>query len=147
MRKPVFIILVMVLAVCLAGCGRKQEPLEEMQAPMSIETLATAPQEMPAMQPAQVSTAPAPAAKLEQLPPAGPYQPTVEEIQTALKNAGLYSAAIDGKSGPVTKKAIKEFQAANNLQVDGKVGPKTWAVLGTYLNTVPVEAATQPKRR
>ncbi|MBP7216722.1 MAG: peptidoglycan-binding protein [Candidatus Omnitrophica bacterium] len=67
------------------------------------------------------------------LPPQGPYKPSIKEIQGALKNAGYYSGAIDGKAGPMTKKAIEEFQKANSLQPDGKVGPKTWAALGRYV--------------
>lgn len=54
-------------------------------------------------------------------------------IQTALRNAGLYSGNIDGKIGPKTKSAIEEFQRANNLKVDGKVGPQTWGALQAYL--------------
>ncbi|MCM8800057.1 MAG: peptidoglycan-binding protein [Candidatus Omnitrophica bacterium] len=69
------------------------------------------------------------------LPPAGPYKPTNKQIQLALKNAGFYKGVIDGVIGPKTIKAIKEFQAKNNLAVDGKVGPKTWAILSRYLNT------------
>ncbi len=50
-------------------------------------------------------------------------------IQNALKNLGLYTGAIDGKIGPKTKEAIREFQKKNNLTADGKVGPKTWVLL------------------
>ena len=57
-----------------------------------------------------------------------------KDIQRALKNAGFYAGAIDGKIGPRTKAAIEEFQKANGLNADGKVGPKTWKVLGAYLN-------------
>ncbi len=55
------------------------------------------------------------------------------DIQTALKNAGFYTGAIDGKIGPKTKRAVEEFQKAKGLKVDGKVGPRTWAELETYL--------------
>lgn len=55
------------------------------------------------------------------------------QIQTALKNAGFDPGPIDGKIGPKTKKAIKDFQAANGLTADGKVGPKTWGKLSKYL--------------
>lgn len=55
------------------------------------------------------------------------------QIQTALKNAGFDPGPIDGKIGPKTKKAIKDFQAANGLTADGKVGPETWAKLSKYL--------------
>lgn len=56
-----------------------------------------------------------------------------KDIQTALKEAGYYTGAIDGKIGPKTKKAIEEFQAAKGLKVDGKVGPKTWAEMEKHL--------------
>jgi peptidoglycan hydrolase-like protein with peptidoglycan-binding domain len=61
------------------------------------------------------------------------YKPTNKSIQIALKNAGFYKGKIDGDIGPKTCKAIREFQAENNLVVDGKVGLKTWAVLRRYL--------------
>lgn len=63
--------------------------------------------------------------------------PDVFMIQKALKNLGLYEGAIDGKMGPKTKVAIKEFQGQNNLGVDGRVGPKTWAVLKNSLLSAP----------
>lgn len=56
-----------------------------------------------------------------------------KDIQKALKNAGFYTGAADGKIGPKTKKAIEDFQKSKNLKVDGKVGPKTWAELEKYL--------------
>ena len=58
---------------------------------------------------------------------------TTRQIQTALKNAGFDPGAIDGKMGPRTRQAIKEFQRAKGLTPDGVVGPKTWAELGRYL--------------
>ncbi|MFA5272139.1 MAG: peptidoglycan-binding domain-containing protein [Candidatus Omnitrophota bacterium] len=61
---------------------------------------------------------------------------TPENIQTALKNAGVYTGSVDGKIGPKTKKAIEAFQQQNGLTVDGKVGPKTWDKLKNYLNKV-----------
>ncbi len=58
---------------------------------------------------------------------------TPKGIQQALKNAGYYEGAIDGKIGPMTQKAVKEFQADNGLKVDGVVGKQTWAKLTEYL--------------
>ena len=55
-----------------------------------------------------------------------------KEIQTALKNAGYYEGAVDGKFGAKTSAAIAEFQKANGLKQDGKVGAQTWAKLGEY---------------
>lgn len=57
---------------------------------------------------------------------------STKEIQISLKNAGFYKGSIDGIKGANTKKAIREFQEANGLTVDGKVGPKTWELLSRY---------------
>ena len=60
-------------------------------------------------------------------------QDRAKQIQTALKNAGFYKGQIDGKIGPQTKRAIKDFQKANKLNPDGVVGLKTWEELKRYL--------------
>ena len=57
-----------------------------------------------------------------------------KSIQTALTNAGFYNGPIDGRIGKQTRDGIKEFQKANNLKSDGRVGSKTWAVLKAYLD-------------
>lgn len=151
MRKIMLVVSVFILAVSFYGCGKKQQALEDMQQPMSMETLATMNtatlNESKVYEPkVEVASALAPTqqAKLEPLPPAGPYKPTANEIQTALKNAGFYSGAVDGKIGPNTKKAITEFQKSQGLVADGKVGPKTWDLLSKYLN--PVVKATGKSR-
>lgn len=56
-----------------------------------------------------------------------------KQIQLALKKAGFYKGAIDGKIGPQTRRAIREFQKARGLKPDGVVGKKTWEELRTYL--------------
>jgi len=61
-------------------------------------------------------------------------RPKGKEIQIALRNAGYDPGKIDGKLGKQTTEAIKAFQKANNLPVDGKVGKKTWSFLRDYLN-------------
>ena len=55
------------------------------------------------------------------------------QIQFALKKAGLYKGVIDGKIGPQTRRAIKEFQKARGLKADGVVGQKTWEELRKFL--------------
>jgi peptidoglycan DL-endopeptidase CwlO len=38
--------------------------------------------------------------------------------------------AVDGEYGPITRRAVKRFQASHGLTVDGIVGPQTLAALG-----------------
>ena len=163
MKKFIFIILALVSIIYLTGCGKKQQPISETQEPISMEDLSklnTSTQTVPevvANTAPTVTVTPSSAAapgqakaagiKLEQLPPSGPYKPTVYEIQTALKNAGFYAGMIDGKKGPLTKKAIEDFQRANNLGVDGKIGFKTWALLSPYLNPAPVAAPKKSSKK
>ena len=65
-----------------------------------------------------------------------------KKIQTALKNAGLYTGNIDGKIGPKTKEAIKTFQSQNGLKADGVAGAQTWAKLGQYYASSAPAAAS-----
>ncbi|MFH0790405.1 MAG: peptidoglycan-binding domain-containing protein, partial [Candidatus Omnitrophota bacterium] len=66
------------------------------------------------------------ASAVEKNIPEAKFRPSVKQIQTALKNAGLNPGKIDGKMGKQTRDAIRAFQKANNLGIDGKVGRKTW---------------------
>jgi uncharacterized protein (TIGR02594 family) len=54
---------------------------------------------------------------------------TVREIQQALQAAGFNPGPVDGIRGRKTIAAIKEFQKAHGLTVDGIVGPQTAAKL------------------
>ena len=56
----------------------------------------------------------------------------VSQIQTRLKSWGYYSGAVDGVYGSATEKAVRYFQSANGLAVDGQAGDKTLAALGLY---------------
>ena len=58
---------------------------------------------------------------------------TKKEIQKALKLAGFNPGVIDGKMGKRTRTAIKDFQQAHGLKVDGVPGRKTQVVLRDYL--------------
>ncbi len=53
----------------------------------------------------------------------------VRAVQTALLAAGFDPKGIDGLYGKNTEKAVKAYQKAHGLEVDGFVGPKTWASL------------------
>lgn len=53
----------------------------------------------------------------------------VKLLQSLLNNAGFDSGITDGKFGLKTLGAVKTFQSAKGLAVDGIVGPKTWKAL------------------
>lgn len=53
----------------------------------------------------------------------------VKRIQERLKELGYYKKKIDGDFGGGTEAAVKAFQKAKGLTVDGVVGPKTWKAL------------------
>ena len=53
----------------------------------------------------------------------------VKTAQNLLRAAGFYSGSIDGKYVDDTIKAVKSYQKSVGLEVDGKVGPNTWAML------------------
>lgn len=59
-------------------------------------------------------------------------KPSNREIQEALKGAGFYQGKVDGKMGPLTKEAVREFQRVHGLTDDGVVGKKTWEKLRAY---------------
>jgi len=100
-------------------------------------------QAAPAAVTAAVSMAPAPIAPVETAATAVRTKiGSGTEIQQALKQAGFYQGSVDGKVGPKTQQAIKEFQQAHQLKADGKVGPKTWAALASYLNATAQDTAS-----
>lgn len=58
----------------------------------------------------------------------GDYGEEVIVLQSHLKELNFYNFdVLNGLFDKETEKAVKEFQKANSLTVDGIVGPKTWA--------------------
>ncbi|MCG2714467.1 MAG: peptidoglycan-binding protein [Candidatus Omnitrophica bacterium] len=143
MKRLLSFAIVGLILVALSGCGKKQE-MEELQ-PITMESLSTvsgSTATVPDFKDQEIKvTVPVTKESLP-LPPQGPYKPSANEIQTALKNAGFYTGSVDGKIGPKSKKAIEDFQSANGLKVDGKVGLKTWEAMGKYLSV-----AAEPVKR
>ena len=67
---------------------------------------------------------------------------SVAALQQQLASRGFSPGAIDGIKGRKTDAAIRAFQQANGLKVDGIVGPKTMAALqGTSASTAPTPAS------
>ena len=52
-------------------------------------------------------------------------------LQHVLAMRGYSPGAADGAFGPRTKRAVKRFQRAGGLAVDGRVGPQTTAALAS----------------
>ena len=67
----------------------------------------------------------------------------VTRIQQVLKNAGYYTYTIDGIYGSRTTAAVKKYQRAAGLAVDGICGAKTLAAMGI---TVPAASADRNTR-
>jgi peptidoglycan hydrolase-like protein with peptidoglycan-binding domain len=60
---------------------------------------------------------------------AGAHGNSVLKLQQALKTAGYDPGPADGKFGPQTDAAVRRYQQAHDLDVDGVVGPATWRAL------------------
>ncbi|CAN7740600.1 spore cortex-lytic enzyme [Paenibacillus sp. LjRoot56] len=56
----------------------------------------------------------------------------VWDAQFRLKTLGIYEPSIDGKYGPITAAAVRNFQTNYGLSVDGIVGAKTWEYLRKF---------------
>ena len=139
MKKFLVLMLVFLMFTALSGCAKKQES-EDLQQ-ITLESLSAVNSPAPVASDFKAQEVNLPVVSVTSsvpkelpLPPQGPYKPTDIEIQTALQSAGFYSGNIDGKIGPKSKKAIEDFQSANGLKADGKVGSKTWEALGKDLN-------------
>ncbi|MEB3161884.1 MAG: peptidoglycan-binding protein [Prochlorothrix sp.] len=59
----------------------------------------------------------------------GSSGPAVVELQQQLASLGYFNANATGYYGSVTVEAVRQFQAAQGLQVDGVAGPATQAAL------------------
>jgi len=56
-------------------------------------------------------------------------QTDVMALQYLLRNRGFYKSKVDGVFGDATETAVRKFQRAKGLKVDGIVGPQTWKPL------------------
>ena len=70
--------------------------------------------------------------------------PDVLGAQIRLSQYGYYTGPLDSSFGSVMLTAVKQFQRRNELAVDGKIGPKTLAVLNS--DTAIGKADPDPER-
>ncbi len=146
-------VLLMAMAVILSGCasGQTHQAFARLQSQVGmldervtqLERSATSrASAAPASETASkgeetVSVVTTPEKSAAATKPAGrkaSLQPSMRDIQQALKNAGFYQGVIDDKMGPMTREAVKEFQRVHGLNDDGVVGKQTWAKLSAYMN-------------
>ena len=68
----------------------------------------------------------------------GSVGPGVQLLQLALNRAGYGELQTDGIFGPLTERAVRAFQAAQNIQVDGIAGRDTHRqLLPWYTGSLP----------
>jgi N-acetylmuramoyl-L-alanine amidase len=53
----------------------------------------------------------------------------VSELQQNLKDMGFFYGPVTGYYGPITKRAVMDFQYKSNLSSDGVAGPATFSML------------------
>ncbi|MCA3012786.1 MAG: peptidoglycan-binding protein [Myxococcaceae bacterium] len=85
------------------------------------------------------TTSSAPGGSLRQ----GASGPGVSRLQDSLKKAGFNPGATDGKYGPKTAAAVRDFQRANGLSADGIAGRDTFSRLsgGGGVSRAPATSA------
>lgn len=85
-------------------------------------------QQAAAMPPAAPPPAPTPAP-----PPAPMVNPmapsTLRQVQTALKQQGLYRGRVDGRWGPQTEHGVMAYQQKNGLQASGQLDQATLSAM------------------
>lgn len=71
-----------------------------------------------------------------------PQSSETAELQKELQELGYYSGAADGNFGKSTYEAVRAFQSANNLKVDGVAGATT--IQAVYSSTATAASTTKP---
>ena len=68
----------------------------------------------------------------------GSNDPTVRDLQEALKALGYNPGPVDGVFGATTEAAVKAFQQAKGITADGIVGKITWINIDEADQSEPV---------
>ncbi|MCG2707273.1 MAG: peptidoglycan-binding protein [Candidatus Omnitrophica bacterium] len=122
MRLIGIVLFTLVISGCATGPKKQTAQQSDYQGPSQIYQQNTSSWDYEDVQPAKSTTYSA------------PVNLSVRQIQKALKSAGFYQGAVDGKIGSKTKSAIIKFQKAHNLKADGVVGKRTSVELNKYLS-------------
>jgi peptidoglycan hydrolase-like protein with peptidoglycan-binding domain len=77
--------------------------------------------------------------------PAGGGRGRIEAVQQALKDKGHDPGDIDGRMGPKTTAALRDFQKKEGLSPTGRVDFRTAEKLGLHAKSGSRATATEPK--
>lgn len=131
MRKALFAVAVLGVAVLMAGCATTRTSTSSIES--RLDVLESRLQVLEGQSGAAGEVNAQYEVKETQEASVSPDSLTKKQIQMALRNAGYYDGAVDGKIGPRTKSAIKKFQADMGLKADGVAGRNTREKLVKYL--------------
>lgn len=156
LKLGIFVFLIAQIAV---GCSRQEQEISNLSGlgiegedkDIATQTItSTEPEAQPIIQPQPIQVEPQKAEPVSEAvnaqAPSSEEAERNKQIQTALKNANMYFGQIDGKFGPLTRKAVEEFQKMKGLKADGKVGPITWGELQKYVGDEEPKVA-KPRRK
>ncbi|MEH1842607.1 MAG: peptidoglycan-binding protein [Nostoc sp.] len=76
----------------------------------------------------------------------GDQGPSVRNLQQKLKTVGFYQSSVTQVYDTSTQEAVRRFQKAAGLPVDGIVGPSTLQKLESWQANKPTTTATQTKK-
>jgi peptidoglycan hydrolase-like protein with peptidoglycan-binding domain len=60
----------------------------------------------------------------------------IKKVQETLRDKGYYTASVDGRMGPQTREAIRQYQKSENLPVTGRLDGETAGKLGVEQESV-----------
>jgi peptidoglycan hydrolase-like protein with peptidoglycan-binding domain len=131
MKNCIFTVLGCIGIICLAGCATTK-PGSSASLESRVQALES---KIEMLETDTSSSGSAPILSGSEVTEKGVSADTMtkKQIQKALKNAGYYDGAVDGKIGPKTRAAIMEFQQNMELKADGIAGRNTKEKLLKYL--------------
>ncbi|MCW2761491.1 MAG: hypothetical protein JWR85_1692 [Marmoricola sp.] len=111
--------------------GLAAEPVRDVKLQFDVRDLAALPWELVRAADQDVPLVQAPGAGVvyRGAPTSGGSSHRTRALQQTLRTAGDFPGAIDGLYGPITRDAVRRFQASEQLEVDGFADRRTWAAL------------------
>jgi peptidoglycan hydrolase-like protein with peptidoglycan-binding domain len=127
--RPLATLLVMSSVVAISGCdtvqswfGGGSHQRQSSQAAQPSQSYTAAPNYNPPAQTAPMQQAPAPTVD------------TIRDAQKTLQQDGIYHGRVDGRWGPTTQAAVRDFQQQHNMNASGQLDQDTLAALNIGQN-------------